>query len=326
VTRTIRAPGKLFWLGEYVVLDGAPAIVAAVDRELLVHVDKLDGAEVLVESELWGDPVRFALDGTPIGDVPRAARLVAHVVELAAESSTLGARRLRIDGGRLADGAKLGLGSSGATAAAVAAALLGDGVSDAVVEFVAMQAHHRWQGNVGSGADVLASLHGGLLVIRDGGVVAHPSPAGALEVVVLHTGRPADTRELVAQYRAALESEDGGRGAAALRLAAEQGATALVAGDLPGFVDAVADFAEVERRFGVVGVDIVTPPIERAMELAADCGFVAKPSGAGGGDCVVAFGTRGADRARFEALARAVGLAPIGLALSDSGALRSRRS
>ena len=31
-----RAPGKLFLLGEYAVLDGCPAVVAAVDRYVTV--------------------------------------------------------------------------------------------------------------------------------------------------------------------------------------------------------------------------------------------------------------------------------------------------
>lgn len=320
----VRAPGKLFWLGEYVVLDGAPAIVAAVDRELLVFRETTSDDAIEVASELFEEPVKFGLDGTAHTNVPRAAALVATVIEVAAEVGTLAPARLRIDGAALAAGAKLGLGSSGATAAAVAAAVLGADTSDSAVEFVAMQAHHRWQGNVGSGADVLASLHGGLLVIRDGKVEAKIEKPAELEVVVLHTGRAADTRDLVANFQMVAGGEDGSRGVRALLTAAQAGCTALREGNVRDFLDAVADFGEVERRFGALGVRIVTPEIEVAMEIAERCGWVAKPSGAGGGDCIVAFAEAGADRERLTSEATDAGLSPIALDLVPHGALRSR--
>ena len=47
---TARAPGKLFVTGEYAVLEGAPALVAAVDRYARVSVLPGNGPGVVVES------------------------------------------------------------------------------------------------------------------------------------------------------------------------------------------------------------------------------------------------------------------------------------
>ena len=51
------APGKLIWMGEYAVLDGAPSIVQAVDRGL--HLDFVAGPS----------PMAFALLSLPYGTV-----------------------------------------------------------------------------------------------------------------------------------------------------------------------------------------------------------------------------------------------------------------
>ena len=69
----IFAPGKLVVLGEYAVLDGAPAIVAAVDRGVVCTVS--DGDSV----ETPGDD-RFARAGLLAADAPRRRYLFSDAV------------------------------------------------------------------------------------------------------------------------------------------------------------------------------------------------------------------------------------------------------
>lgn len=121
------APGKLVILGEYAVLDGAPAIVAAVDRGVACEVAEGDGLVTPGDDRF----VRAALAGAP----PAMRRFFdAHPVDL--------------------DGAKAGFGGS-AAATVVACLSAGRSAHDAV-------AIHRAVQGGGSGVDVFASIHGGV--------------------------------------------------------------------------------------------------------------------------------------------------------------------
>ena len=131
--RTVVAPGKVVLLGEYAVLDGAPAIVAAVNRGVRCEVSagngrSTPGDERFVRAALEGAPKRFYafLDDNPV---------------------------LGLQG-------KPGFGgSAAATVAALLAADLPPERANAI--------HERVQGG-GSGIDVFASIHGGVHRFRDG--------------------------------------------------------------------------------------------------------------------------------------------------------------
>src|SRR5690606_5262681 len=137
--RAFFAPGKVVVAGEYAVLDGAPAVVAAVDL----------GVSVTFEA---GPPGIV----TPDGDT----RFVAPA--LAAVDAPAGRYAFAARGGPDLPG-KPGLGgSAAATAVAVHAglALRGAPADPDVVFPVASEVHHRVQGS-GSGIDVAASTYGG---------------------------------------------------------------------------------------------------------------------------------------------------------------------
>src|SRR5207247_1999193 len=68
-TVVARAPGKIFLTGEYAVLAGAPALVAAVDRQAEVRIARRGGPGPLVVASLAEDERRVG-DGDGRGTVP----------------------------------------------------------------------------------------------------------------------------------------------------------------------------------------------------------------------------------------------------------------
>jgi hydroxymethylglutaryl-CoA reductase len=315
----IFAPGKLFWLGEYVVLDGAPAIVAAVDAGAEVTVEAADALRL--ESALFGS-YRPGVDPPPPG-AELAQAVFTEVCEAGLESPPVA---VHISTESLHAGssaaAKLGLGSSSAVAAGLAVALA-PGASAATVEPIALGAHRCFQGGRGSGADVLAALHGGLMRIEGGRARRLAMPAG-LQWVAISVGHPADTRSLldaVSTWRdrepAEAESVLG-----AMRAASRAGADALERGDVAGWLAAVESFWEAERALSrASGAGVVDAAVEAIVAAARAAGWVAKPSGAGGGDVVVAFAGERGDRTELAARIEALGCSILDVALAESGAL-----
>jgi phosphomevalonate kinase len=269
-----RAPGKVVISGAYAVLRGAPAVVTAVDRYVL--------ADTARPAEIVTPEVREAIGG-------RAA-------------PWFDASALR-EGGQ-----KLGLGSSAAILVASLAALeapADDATLCSAVFERALEAHrHAQQG--GSGIDVAASAHGGTLIARrcDGGLeVAHADLPPDLRWEVWATGVPASTPSLLGRVRA-LEARDP-RALDAQCAAAERAALALMAGDAPTLISALAEQCDCLRRLGeAAGADIVTTPMQDLHALARTEGAAVLPSGAGGGDVVLFAGHAVPSAALCETVAR----------------------
>jgi len=275
-----RAPGKLVLSGAYAVLEGAPAIVTAVDRYALA------------------DASRTAEAPTP------------EVVEALA-----GAAAPWFDASALRQGEhKLGLGSSAAILVASLAArelerapeLSGTKLTDAVFA-PALAAHRRAQGG-GSGVDVAASVFGGTLCFRRGGELPQVEPVTLPEGLVIEawwSGKPASTAELLARV-ADLEEllPDLHRGLIDAQAAAAAAAlTALEQGDLKAFFSAIQVQLGVLSALGTLArAPIVTAEATRLAEQAQAEGGAALPAGAGGGDVLIFFGVRPSSR-RFGRIA-----------------------
>ena len=187
-----RAPGKLFVLGEYAVLDGGPAVVAAIDRYIEATLCwRARPATVRIVGATYGDiefscaepppvhgPLRFAAAAfrSAIRRLPALRRQGMHI-EISSSLSDLAASSDPTGSGPAEQTptagpsqfaptvAKMGLGSSAATAVAVAAVMFAAGGHDlsqdtsrGEVLAVALEAHRDAQQGAGSGADVVASV------------------------------------------------------------------------------------------------------------------------------------------------------------------------
>ena len=291
------APGKLIWMGEYAVLDGAPSIVQAVDRGLRLDF-AASAAPLTVSSDLWAGPLLLADAKADRGETALLAAVVATLTEAGAALAPL-TGTLKLASPDLVDattGLKFGFGSSAAAAAALTVALGRlAGLPDDRLAPLAHAAHRRFQKGAGSGVDVETSLFGGLAAMRRGpsGLSVTPLqlPPG-LRIAVLHAGEAANTRTMLATLAAARAAALPGveSALASMAEAAEASVVALAAGDLSEFLTLVACFAEAERSLSAAAaLPIMSASVERCIEVAALAGWVAKPSGAGGGDIVVAF-------------------------------------
>jgi phosphomevalonate kinase len=312
--RIASAPGKSILCGEYAVLAGAPAVVAAIDLRACG----------------WIAPAAPA----PAADTGPLLRCVVREVRTALErlghQPPVGVPVVDTTALVRPDGPKLGLGSSAATAVCATAALLdASGIDPVTTEgrhltfTVADAAHRAAQHGIGSGADVAAAVHGGLFRFRrdhcgEGRLEVRPLPVPlGLTLQFFWTSRAAPTSVL-------LEAVVGG---AALASALERLSTiafafaaACSAGDTRAMLTAMAEYGAAMRKLGQdAGVPIVTPEHERLMALAAAHGGAAKPSGAGGGDVAVAL-VPDPDRARALAEeARRANLHPLALAIEPHG-------
>jgi phosphomevalonate kinase len=276
-----RAPGKLVLSGAYAVLEGARAIVVAVDR--FVYAETGRAAEFVTPE------VRAAIadDRAPFFD----------------------ASELR------ADDRKLGLGSSAAILVSSLGALeLAARPDMSLVELrervfpVALSAHRRAQGG-GSGVDVAASTFGGVLVVMPEAATlattAATLPAG-LQFAVLASRTPSSTPEMIRRVQALRANDPGRYGAlmGAQRDASEAAADALLAGDAPSLLRALSAQGNALAALGdAAGVPIVPPELRELQRAAARQGAAVLPAGAGGGD-VSWWVSSGAEPPRTQGLSR----------------------
>lgn len=282
-----RAPGKVVVSGAYAVLEGAPAVVAAVDRYVTADTSR--------PPNFTTPEVRAAIGENP--------------------APWFDADPLR------AGDKKLGLGSSAAILVASLAAIAADGgVTDdaalckAVFE-PALVAHRTAQGG-GSGVDVAASAFGGAVIaVASGGKLAVRQttiPTG-LRIDVLFAGKPASTPELVGRVKAlkAASPADYAALLSDLDVAARAAEAAFESGSESGIIQALrAQLRGLAALGARAGAPIVTPEVALLAEHAERDGAVVLPAGAGGGDVALFIGRndpspamlRAIDEARHERL------------------------
>lgn len=345
---TVTAPGKVVLLGEYAVLENAPALVMAVDRRVHVSLQTVAGTRCTVSAPAWSaDTAGFELGPSglswPQGQ-GRSLALVRHVIEAYFEhrSGHSGpAFRLDLDSSALmavhcGRPAKLGLGSSAALTVALCRALdsyIGSQSESAPPTDLAtlIDMHSGFQGRRGSGLDIATSLNGGLLEYRRW---PHPRirptklPAD-VGYSFVWSGHQAATGGLLASIERWRSSSGRhyDRLMETLTQASEAGIRAAAAGDGDEFLRLIGQYASGLEALGrASGTDIVSAPHRRAAALADPCGVVYKPCGAGGGDIGVALSRDPEAMARFRARLESEGFEILSLRMDESGATTQSRN
>ncbi len=306
----LSCPGKSFLLGEYAVLEGAPALVAAVNRRAFLEPSPQ-------ASRARRDLVAFARQrAAQVFNLPLAPLLYR------ADTDAFSHQRH-----------KLGLGSSAAVTVLAVASVASENRLDIHHHAVrlriweaAFDIHNAFQNAVGSGGDLAASLFGGLLVINPQPNTQAPrieslTLAQDAHLSFVYTGKSASTSELVKTVQA-FKARHPGRYSECIETMRETAKTALSTNLLSAenLQTAFATYGRAMDHLGrISGAPIITNPIRQLMQLADKTGGTAKPSGAGGGDLIVAVFDQVDNLSRFEKNARENGFFPLSLKLDSEG-------
>lgn len=310
------APGKLFLTGEYAVLEGAPALLAAVDVRASCRLSATGAAawrvytpplsdspavfSVLRDGLRWEDGRVSLIDAAWHALSPRCRdTMAASGGDIVLDTSAF------FRGGR-----KLGLGSSAAAMTALLGALwraAGEPPPQPQALAMLAAAHAAWNGG-GSGADLAASLVGGTLLYRREPRMVAPATLPAVEIMPVWTGTSASTGEFLRRLAAFREASPAvfSERLAAVAATAEAAAGAARATEATPFLAAFeASGAELRALGEAAGLDIWSEPHRRIAAVVREYGGCYKPSGAGGGDIGLAMLPR-TDAARRDGLESAL--------------------
>lgn len=325
---TVKTPGKLMVAGEFAVLEPHQHLITmAVDRFVYVTLEKSGNNRLnLTDYNLmnidWhynGHNVITKIDDERLSFVKEAIKVTYTYLQ---ENDIKPNNCILSIKSELADesGIKYGLGSSAAVVTAVVTALLADNLNDKLnqelIFKLASLSHINVQGN-GSGADIAASTYGGMVVytsFQAHWLIKESKHSDSISSLVnkewpylsikqlnfpenFHlkigwTGSPASTRSLVndvmklksnnrEQYdRFLMESEQ----------AVQNIVASIETHNFTKFLKGIKSNRTALARLGQqAGVDIETEKLRILSELAENYEGTGKLSGAGGGDCGIAF-------------------------------------
>ncbi|OGM75747.1 mevalonate kinase [Candidatus Woesebacteria bacterium RIFOXYA1_FULL_40_18] len=284
----VSAPGKLMLFGEHAVVYGRPCIVTAVDHRMRVAVEIADGDNL----ELYApdvDVVGYVERMNNLGgkEAPKGTRFVSVAVRNFFNSFGIKSG-LKIET-RSDFSSEFGFGSSSAVTVGVIKALsevFEKPLDNKKIFNLSYNTILDVQG-VGSGFDVAAAIWGGTIYFVTGGKKIEPLAVSELPLVVGYTGVKADTPTLVRQVANFYEENKGlvGKIFDSVGDITKESRKALLKGDykrLGKLMD--------ENQVLLEKLRIGSPELSNLILAARKGGaYGAKLSGAGGGDCMIAF-------------------------------------
>ena len=278
-TPVVIAPGKIFLVGEYAVLDEGCAVLAAISLHAKSQfIPRLEGMPPMVTELVRRTKVE-------LGEA--AAALPPGGVLANTDEFKLGC-------------AVGGLGSSAAIAVATVGAVyeaLGLAVEERRPEILTLADAGRRaiQGDVGSGADAVAATFGGLVQITRHKdtlpSIDRLAPPADLHLVLFSAGRSISTRQMTTGLREYARHEPVAfeHAMTNLREIAHRFVAEVSAAHATGAVVAAGKYGEELAKLSVAAsVPILTEAFTLASGLARQYGGIAKPAGAGGGEIGVA--------------------------------------
>lgn len=339
------APGKLVLLGEYSVLEGAPALVMAVDRRATVELVPVQSENGSVSApEIWPDTESFAVDadGSPLwlNHDPRltgAMSLVSCVMRAFGASgrsqSTSFHLTIRSDSFFQQSNdsrTKLGLGSSAAVTAALSSVLVAragrfDMLSTRqswISELVSV--HRMFQHGRGSGLDIAAAIYGGLIryQLRTSPRVTRLEWPPGLFRLWVWSGRSASTADYLANLEVWKKDrpEAYRRHMCCLAEIAEHGVQAACRSDAGALLQSISEGALALQAFGDASrIPIFSPRHQKIGTLVKKAGGIYKPCGAGGGDFGLAVTQEAAIAVRIKAVLQSEGYAVLEFGIDEAG-------
>ena len=308
------APGKLVLSGEYAVLAGAPAVVAAIDRRVCCRIDAREAGGWAFHSRGFDATSRHRPDALPHmpGD---PGTLVRHAIRgLGLDTGTLPEHLgIEIDSRPCYhDGAKLGLGSSAAAVVAVAGAMARIAGRDCTLP-QALAIHHDLQGGSGSGLDVAAAFRGGVIRYQAG--EARPLRwSSSIRAVFVYVGWSTETREFVRRFNDWRRGDDPPE----LRRLVE--CARAVADARNSLLEPLAEYVDaLDALDRAARIGIFSEAHRAAMKLGRRHHVLYKPCGAGGGDMGVAL-SKDADAVdAFRIAVTGAGLHVVSAAIDPDG-------
>lgn len=335
--RTLSAPGKLFLAGEYAVLWGGVARIAAVGPRAGAYVRTRVDREVAIALEGG----KLAGQTTPLGarwegEVPADFHFAARAIDLVLRAV---GRQVPGFGVALepspvaADGRKLGIG--GSARAVVLATEAARFALDAPLDTLKLSllAHAIAQDGKGSGGDVAAIFAGGLVRYRRydlqplikaatgadlAGALRNAPPVELsrltdtkLPMVYAFAGQSASTRFLIGEVERRWSELERQRFVGSSDSLGQQLETGLAKNDFPAVAEAATGLQELLASLG----PLQTPEMARLLALARAVGCAGKMSGAGGGDGCVLFAPDAAGTAALLESLRARGFLAFELAI-----------
>jgi len=284
----VSAPGKLILLGEHSVVYDRPCLVTAVGQRMRVKVELSNEAEFQLEApDVQVVGYKKSISELGKGEVPKGAKFVEFAVKNFAEKYPF-KQGLKIET-TSEFSSKLGFGSSSASTVCVIKALselMNLKLSSKEIFDLAYKTVLDIQGK-GSGFDVAAAVYGGTLYFVTGGKVIEPLQVDSLPMVVGYSGVKADTVTLINQVKERMlkEPEVIENIYNQITLLVEEAKKQLLKKDWQKFGDLMNKDQVCLRQLGV-STDKLDAMTNGAVQAGA---YGAKLSGAGGGDCMIAF-------------------------------------
>lgn len=284
---TASAPASMMLMGEHAVLHGYPCLVAALDKRLYVTLTPREDKQITIHSEAFGDyqtDTRHLKLVEPFGFVLGALRRYQQQLKTGCEINITAEFS-----------ATVGFGSSAAVTVATVAAVrqwLGLDMAANTIVTEAIYVLHLVQGR-GSGADIAASVFGGVLKYTSAAAKVEPLPAKivkALTITLVYCGYKTPTANVIktitkrtkkdpARYKSLYD---------AIGDSVDWGVNALNGVDpLTHFAKAVQRNQELMTELGV-NDETLQKIIDALLQNKGI--LAAKISGSGLGDCVFGLG------------------------------------
>lgn len=300
---TVSAPGKLMLFGEHAVVYDHPCLVTAVDQRIRLTAELIDEPNFELEaSDVDVSGYKKPISELGNGEIPKGAKFVEIAVKNLMERSRNPSALLRAGefgmtgkkGIRITTtsefSSKFGFGSSSASTVCAVKALseLFDLKLDNKAVFdLAFKTVLDIQGK-GSGFDVAAATYGGTIYFVTGGKTIQPLAISNLPLIVGYSGVKADTVTLINQVKEKFADNNDRLQELYSEMEAivEKAKPAVISSDWEQVGKLMLENQKLLVELGV-SIDKLDQMIDGAINGGA---FGAKLSGAGGGDCMIAFG------------------------------------